>query len=289
MAAKSHLIYLGALALGGCLSSNEISDPAEEDGGVMGTTTTGFGAGGSTSAGPGGSPGTGPSGSTVGGPSGSTGAGPSGSNDGGATSTSSASSTGGPTTTGSTSGAGGAGTTTSSESSSTDGPGGSPQSGATTTGATMVPEVDYCAPTADWDPAWAQLEQEIVELVNQYRAEGATCGDETFGPAGPLTMDSSLQCAARMHSLDMAERDFFSHDNPSGEGPNDRMKKAGYSGRGWGENIAGGNSTAEATMVQWMDSPGHCSNIMSPNYTLIGVGYYPGGEWGHLWTQTFGG
>jgi uncharacterized protein YkwD len=153
----------------------------------------------------------------------------------------------------------------------------------------MIPEGDYCAPTADWDPAWAALEQEILELVNQYRAEGATCGGEVFGPAGPLQMDASLQCAARMHSLDMDQRDFFSHDNPSGEGPSERMENAGYDGRGWGENIAGGNSTAAETMEQWMDSPGHCSNIMSPGYTLIGVGYHPGGEWGHLWTQTFGG
>jgi uncharacterized protein YkwD len=36
-----------------------------------------------------------------------------------------------------------------------------------------------------------------------------------------------------------------------------------------------------------MGSDGHCSNIMS-DHTKIGVGYYPGGDFGHLWTQTFG-
>jgi uncharacterized protein YkwD len=118
---------------------------------------------------------------------------------------------------------------------------------------------------------------------------GANCGGENFGPAEPLVMEPSLQCAARMHSLDMDERNFFAHDNPSGEGPSQRMDDAGYDGRTWGENIAGGSSDAEGTMDQWMDSPGHCSNIMNPSFSQIGVGYHPGGDWGHLWTQTFGG
>jgi uncharacterized protein YkwD len=41
-------------------------------------------------------------------------------------------------------------------------------------------------------------------------------------------------------------------------------------------------------MDQWMGSDGHCANIMNPSFTEIGVGYYPGGQWGHLWTQNFG-
>lgn len=165
----------------------------------------------------------------------------------------------------------------------------STSSSMSTTGGVVVPEAPYCEPTEDWDPAWAELEQEILEIVNQVRAEGATCGGQSMPPVGPLMMDPELQCAARMHSLDMAERDFFDHDNPDGDGPNDRMRAAGYMGRGWGENIAGGSRTAEGTMDQWMNSAGHCRNIMSGDYTLIGVGYYPGGEFGHLWTQTFGG
>jgi uncharacterized protein YkwD len=151
-----------------------------------------------------------------------------------------------------------------------------------------VPDEPYCAVTASWDPEYAALEDEIVVLVNQYRAEGAICGDEEMPPVGPLTMDPNLQCAARVHSKDMADRDFFDHDNPDGDGPSDRMDAAGYDGRNWGENIAAGRSTAAATMEQWMNSPGHCTNIMGEDFSLIGVGYYPGGEYGHVWTQTFG-
>ncbi|HEY8376537.1 MAG TPA: CAP domain-containing protein, partial [Nannocystis sp.] len=74
-----------------------------------------------------------------------------------------------------------------------------------------------------------------------------------------------------------------------GESPWDRMAKAGYGNyKTAGENIAAGSATAAGTMDQWMNSDGHCANIMNPNFQHIGVGYHPGGQWGHLWTQVFG-
>src|SRR5690606_34420347 len=145
-----------------------------------------------------------------------------------------------------------------------------------------------CADTSDWDPDWIAKEEAILDLVNEARAEGAVCGGQVFAPTQALVMDPALQCAARLHSKDMNDREFFSHDNPSGEDPWERIEDAGFAGNPTGENIAGGNATAEETMEQWMGSDGHCSNIMAPGSAFIGVGYYPGGEWNHLWTQTFG-
>jgi uncharacterized protein YkwD len=37
-----------------------------------------------------------------------------------------------------------------------------------------------------------------------------------------------------------------------------------------------------------MNSGGHCRNILRGEYYDIGVGYYPGGDYGHLWVQVFG-
>ena len=152
-----------------------------------------------------------------------------------------------------------------------------------------VPDNAYCQGVADWNPSYTALENQILEIVNQRRAEGANCGSAgSFGPAGPLSMNPALRCAARVHSKDMVDRNFFDHTNPSGESPFVRMGHAGYSYSTAGENIAAGNSTAAATMQQWMNSDGHCGNIMNPAFTEIGVGYYPGGQYGHVWTQTFG-
>lgn len=193
--------------------------------------------------------------------------------------------------------------TTSTSGDITTGPDGSSSSSTTTstsstsTTTTGVPDPDpdvpadvpFCSDAANWDPAWAQLEEDILTLVNQERAKGANCGSQgMFGPAGPLTMEPHLRCAARMHSKDMDDRNFFSHTNPDGEGPGQRIDKAQYGNYStWGENIAAGSPNAAGTMGQWMGSDGHCANIMNPDFEHIGVGYHPGGQYGHLWTQVF--
>jgi uncharacterized protein YkwD len=147
----------------------------------------------------------------------------------------------------------------------------------------LVPDNAYCSGVADWNDEWTTLEDEILELVNEQRAQGATCGDDYFPPVPPLTMDPALRCAARVHTLEMSENNYFSHTSLNGDEPWDRMNDAGYNWSGAGENIAGGSSTAQGAMNQWMGSPGHCSNIMSSGYTEIGVGMVP-----NLWTQVFG-
>lgn len=149
-------------------------------------------------------------------------------------------------------------------------------------------DIEYCKPVAEWDPAWSKLEQEVLEITNKRRAEGADCGIHgKFDPAPPLEMLPSLRCSARAHSKDMADNNFFEHVNQAGEPPSVRMKKAGHHGYG-GENIAAGSPDAAGTMKQWMDSDGHCSNIMNKTYKTLGVGYAPGGNYHFVWTQNFG-
>jgi uncharacterized protein YkwD len=145
---------------------------------------------------------------------------------------------------------------------------------------------DYCGPVASWSAERAAAEDEVLVIVNQRRAQGADCGAEgSFGPAEPLTMNPALRCAARVHTKDMADNDYFDHKNPAGEEPWDRMQRAGYSWSRAGENIAGGATSAAAVVDQWMDSDGHCANIMSPAFVHIGVGYVDDAR---LWTQVFG-
>ncbi len=171
-------------------------------------------------------------------------------------------------------------TSTTGDSTGTDATTGSPDD---------VPNIPYCQDVRNWESWFVDRELEILDLVNEVRAQGATCGSETFGSAGPLMMHTALRCSARVHSKDMNDRNFFSHTNPDGEGPGAPMEKAGFDGSG-GENIAGGRDSSEATMDDWMNSPGHCSNIMKPEYTVIGVGVHPGqdGPYRVLWTQNFG-
>ncbi|UCE58818.1 MAG: CAP domain-containing protein [Phycisphaerales bacterium] len=149
-----------------------------------------------------------------------------------------------------------------------------------------VPDNEYRAEVSSWNSISAQYEDEVILLINQHRAGGASCGSEgEFAPAGPLTANDALRCAARKHSLDMSVNGFFDHDNLDGEGPDERIAEAGYAGSTWGENIAYGSLSPAQVVEGWMNSPGHCANIMYPDFTEIGVGHYS--PTNH-WTTTFG-
>ncbi len=147
-----------------------------------------------------------------------------------------------------------------------------------------------CEEGTEWPSAWAEFEQRVVELTNERRAEGATCDGEEFDPAPPVESNPELRCAARRHSFEMAEREYFAHDSPEGEGPSDRAADAGYEFLAVGENIARGRPTPEGVVEGWMESPGHCRNIMRSNYQEIGVGYVEdiGTIYQHVATQVFG-
>lgn len=147
-----------------------------------------------------------------------------------------------------------------------------------------------CPGGDEWPPPWRELELEVLELTNMRRAAGASCGGEPFGPAPPLEMNEIIREAARKHSADMGAQGYFQHDSLDGRTFSDRMAAEGFAGpTPWGENIAAGQSTAEQVVQGWMDSPGHCRNIMMPEFRTIGVGYAFVGDSpaGHYWTQDF--
>ncbi|HEX5748121.1 MAG TPA: CAP domain-containing protein [Archangium sp.] len=149
----------------------------------------------------------------------------------------------------------------------------------------------YCDDVITWNSTWASYENQVLTLVNQRRAAGATCGGVYKPPVPALTLDSRLRCAARKHSKDMALNNFFSHTGSNGWTPWQRMTSAGYAWRTAGENIAAGQATPSAVVTSWMNSSGHCNGIMDPSYKHLGVGYYyraSGSTYAHYWTQNFG-
>jgi uncharacterized protein YkwD len=149
----------------------------------------------------------------------------------------------------------------------------------------------YCNDVISWNSTWATLESQVLSLVNQRRAAGATCGGVVKAPAPALTFDERLRCAARKHSKDMGVNNFFSHTGSNGSTPWQRITSAGYTPyTAAAENIAAGHATASAVVDAWMASAGHCNNIMNPNLRHLGVGYYYGGTstYKHYWTQDFG-
>lgn len=113
----------------------------------------------------------------------------------------------------------------------------------------------------------------ILEAVNAARARGWNCGGRYYRPAHALAWSRALGNAALAHSLDMARQRYFSHQGKDGREVGARAEQAGYRWRRVGENIAAGQETADEVVQGWLDSPGHCANIMSPDFTEMGAGY----------------
>jgi len=103
----------------------------------------------------------------------------------------------------------------------------------------------------------------------------------------PLIMNSSLSSAAKLHSQDMINRNFFNHVNPDGLTPSDRARNAGYSFIALAENICG-NPSIDAGHSSLMGSPSHRVNILNPSYKEVGIGIVDGGPYGKMITQLFG-
>lgn len=86
-----------------------------------------------------------------------------------------------------------------------------------------------------------------------------------------LKLNTSLVKLAENYAQDMINRKYFSHYNPEGQSPFDRMQQAGISYRAAGENLAI-NTSVTAAEKAFMNSAGHRANILNPNYTEVGVG-----------------
>lgn len=133
--------------------------------------------------------------------------------------------------------------------------------------------------------------REVLRLTNGFRAKGGSCGGVAMGPAGVLEWSDQLAASALAHAKDMAERGYFDHVSPEGVRPEERMAKAGWHVMPVGENIAAGQASPAEVVQGWIDSPGHCKNLLNPHYKHLGVAYVyaPDTRYKHYWVQNFGG
>ncbi|MCA1060875.1 cell wall-binding repeat-containing protein [Rossellomorea aquimaris] len=133
-------------------------------------------------------------------------------------------------------------------------------------------------PDADMGELKTSMEKQLRDQANALRARHLIA---------PLKEDKEAREVARAHSKDMAVRNYFSHDNPEGLSPFQRLSKAGISYTSAGENIAAGQFNAIAVHDEWVNSAGHRKNILSPLFHNLGAGVYIGGEYGIYYTEDF--
>jgi uncharacterized protein YkwD len=134
------------------------------------------------------------------------------------------------------------------------------------------------------------FQRDVLEHVNAARSLARDCGDTRMVPAPPLVWNDILFEAAADHSRDMANRNFFDHTGRDGNRVTQRATARGYVWRAIGENIAGGDGSVDRVMDGWLRSPGHCRNIMNPEYADVAVACVErdGTRWGTYWTMVLG-
>jgi len=137
------------------------------------------------------------------------------------------------------------------------------------------------------DPASAA--QEVLDATNAARAKGRQCGDSWMDAAPPVAWNDQLAEAALAHSKDMARLSYFSHVDRRGQEVPQRAEAQGYSWRNIAENISRGQNTAQEAVNGWINSPGHCRNLMNPRFTEMGAGLaiHQAKHATAYWTQVF--
>lgn len=87
-----------------------------------------------------------------------------------------------------------------------------------------------------------------------------------------LQENGLLSQAAQKKLSDLVSQQYFDHVSPQGVTARDVIASTGYKFIALGENLALGGYSDEADLVNaWLASPGHRENILSKNYTEIGV------------------
>ena len=138
--------------------------------------------------------------------------------------------------------------------------------------------------------------QSMLDNINEARGTARTCeeGGQEFPAQPALQWSTSLADIAQLHSMDMAEKGYFSHTSADGTSMSQRVRP--YWPSGWiGENIAASSVDRDDQYVvnMWLNSTGHCELIMNPNFSHAGIGVgrdeQNGYDYHHFWTQNFGG
>lgn len=115
------------------------------------------------------------------------------------------------------------------------------------------------------------LSTTAVPAINALRAVAQVCGGVNFSAVGAVAWDGRLAEAAQLHSADMAANNFFAHTGSNHSDVGVRVTASGYSWSSVAENIAEGPGSQVAVLNGWMNSPGHCVNLMRASITHVGL------------------
>lgn len=117
----------------------------------------------------------------------------------------------------------------------------------------------------------------VVQSVNVVAAspdrsfEGMLNAVRAVNGADPVSYNALLYSAAKGHADDMFAQGYLDHVSLDGRELDDRVNATGYEWRRLGENIGQGQSDEEEILLGWVNSPGHQSNNIHPDFEEFGL------------------
>ena len=135
------------------------------------------------------------------------------------------------------------------------------------------------------------LAQQVVQAVNEARAQPRTCGEVALPAAPPLRWNAQVAYAALLESEWMLRTNKFSHGWDDGKFVWHRFEMVKYDWAQADENIAAGFRTLAEAMQAWIDSPSHCKALMRGDIREVGLAVVPGAaqsKYGSYWTMALG-
>ncbi|HJG67242.1 MULTISPECIES: CAP domain-containing protein [Staphylococcus] len=124
------------------------------------------------------------------------------------------------------------------------------------------------------------FELQNLDLVNAERVQHGL---------NTLDYSTAISDTARKHSTDMAENNYFDHNNPSGDSPFDRLEQDGHDFNAAGENLAYGQPSSIYAHQGLMNSLGHRKNILKDEFSTLGVGVDFNEHKQPYWTENYTG
>lgn len=146
-----------------------------------------------------------------------------------------------------------------------------------------ITESADCTTVTQWPTERTKAEQTLLDAIFEVRnvpafvCEGSGLVDWAWIGLPLLQFSPELRCSARLHSVDMAQRGFYSNTNPDGITPPERMRAAGFGTAWlWAEWIHRGSDPDEAFEYLMKVDNWACKYFTDSRLTALGVGYYEG-------------
>lgn len=113
-----------------------------------------------------------------------------------------------------------------------------------------------------------------TKIINHLRHTTKKCKSDDIPnkePLSDLIWNEKLANTANLHAKNMVEFNFFSHEGIDGTNVGERALKFEYHWTNIGENIAAGEESLSQVFTDWINSYGHCTNIINPQFSDFGL------------------